>query len=271
MRKAAAGCLITMTLNSYELRSIRGYSSDWGQFPYVPSVNKFGRNSDIDTATDPEDAWSGGGVWAAPTAARIHQIASTDAADTLLGTGVRTLRLWGLKTWSAKESTEDISMNGISNVPTQNAYVIIHRMRWLTVGSGGTNAGVITATADTDSTVTAHVPVGKGQTQMAVYGFPSVQNLYVTQYYASFNLGVGGSGAVDIDLMFNPAPDQFISSFLSKQPRGLSAAGTSSFNHPYNPYMMLEGPGILKVTVDLVTANNADVTAGFDAYLLDNQ
>jgi hypothetical protein len=40
-------------------------------------VNKFGRNPDVDTGTDPEDVWTQGGVWAAPTNdgahARHHQ------------------------------------------------------------------------------------------------------------------------------------------------------------------------------------------------------
>ena len=57
-------------------------------------VNKFGRNPDIDASTA-ADIWDGGPVggtliWLAPTAARIHQITSTDATDTA-GTGTLTL------------------------------------------------------------------------------------------------------------------------------------------------------------------------------------
>jgi hypothetical protein len=55
-------------------------------------VNKFGRNPDIDTATDPEDIWDAGGLWVPPTAARVHNIASSSANDagTLVSSGTAT-------------------------------------------------------------------------------------------------------------------------------------------------------------------------------------
>ena len=55
-------------------------------------INKFGRNSLITTASDPEDIWDGGGVYSPPTTARIHNIVSTSAQDagTVLSTGTIT-------------------------------------------------------------------------------------------------------------------------------------------------------------------------------------
>ena len=44
------------------------------------SVNKFGRNPDIDTGVV-EDVWGHGGLWVPPTAPRVHNIASSSIAD----------------------------------------------------------------------------------------------------------------------------------------------------------------------------------------------
>jgi hypothetical protein len=63
-----------------------------GLFPNMSHVNKFGRNPDIDIATDPEDIWDGGGLWVPPTAARTHDIVSSSANDSgdILSSGTAT-------------------------------------------------------------------------------------------------------------------------------------------------------------------------------------
>jgi hypothetical protein len=55
----------------------------------ISYINKFGRNPDIDVATDPEDIWDAGGLWIPPTVARTHDLSSTSDEDmgTLLSTG----------------------------------------------------------------------------------------------------------------------------------------------------------------------------------------
>ena len=67
------------------------------------SVNKFGRNTDIDTAV--EDVWDGGGTWVAPTQVRTHDIVSTSTSDDgdPVGVGARTIRVYGLTGWGAAE------------------------------------------------------------------------------------------------------------------------------------------------------------------------
>lgn len=58
----------------------------------VSSVNKFGRNPLVTTTSDPEDIWDGGGLYAPPTAPRLHNIASASAQDagTVLSSGTIT-------------------------------------------------------------------------------------------------------------------------------------------------------------------------------------
>ena len=72
------------------------FSVSEGLTPGYSRLNKFGRNPDIGTATDPEDVWDAGGVWVKPTQARIHDIASTSGNDAAAGSGALTIRVYGL-------------------------------------------------------------------------------------------------------------------------------------------------------------------------------
>lgn len=229
-------------------------------------VNKFGRNTDIDTTL--EDIWDGGGTWVAPTQARTHQIASTSASDADAGVGARTIQVYGLTDWDTSETSEVITLNGTTNVPTVNDYVIIHRMKVLTKGATNVNVGVITATADTDGTVTAQINIGEGQTQMAIYGIPSTQTAYMACYYASINKA-NATGAVDIGLKYNPEPDAELTNFQVKHTQGLMSAGTSHIQQNFNLLNKFSGPGIFKMT-GLGSTNNFDVSAGFDLIVVDN-
>ena len=244
-----------------------------GHFTNVTSVNKFGRCTDADL-NDPTDVWDGANatddikIWVAPTEARIHDIASTSANDTSAGTGARTLRVYGLTDWDTAEVYEDVTLNGTSNVATTNSYVIIHRMKVMTYGSSGPNVGKITATAQTDATVTAQINVGEGQTQMAIYGVSSTQTAYVTQYYASA-LKATSSAAVNMTLYVNSIPDQELTGFLCKHTKGLQTTGGSNLTHEFKPYAKFNGPCILKLQGES-TANNGDLSGGFDLILVDN-
>lgn len=239
-----------------------------GNFRAHSTVNKFGRNPDIGTATDPEDVWDAGGIWAAPTQARVHNIASSDAADTSAGTGARTVKIYGLTDWDTAEVNETIVLNGASIVATVNSYVIVHRMQCMTFGSGGTNAGNITATAVTDATVTAQISIGKGQTLMAIYGIPSIQTLYVVQWYIAMNRAQVSAANADMDLLVMESADQSDSGFVDKHHLGLATAGSSHAPHEFKPRFPVTGPAIVKVQVENVSANSTDISAGFDGVLV---
>jgi hypothetical protein len=240
-----------------------------GNVSGMTTGNVVGQNIDVDTAAS-EDVWSAGGSWVAPTTARTHDVASTDANDdgSPAGTGARTLRIWGLTGWGTAEVTEDITMDGTSNVATANAYVIINKMMVLTKGASGPNVGVITATAQTDATVTAHISVGDGTTQSTVYGFPSTQTVYMGRLFGNILKG-GGNAAADVALQFNPEPDVEITTFLTNHVFAVESDGDSNTTINFYVPKVLAGPGIIKIHAT-VSANNTDVSGGYDFILIDN-
>ena len=242
-----------------------------GAFKDVYSVNKFGRTTDADNgvATDVWDranSTDGQAIWTAPTAARVHSIVSDSANDTSAGTGMRTLRVSGLTAWDSVNVAEDITLDGTNPVNTVNSYVIIHRMKMLTSGASGPNVGTITATADTDSTVTAQINPGVGQTEMAIYGIPDNQLAYMTNFYASANKG-SAALSVNISLLASVDPASQPAVFVTKHTEGVNTEGSSDITHNFEPYNRFEGPCILKLLAES-SSNNTDVSAGFDLILV---
>ena len=253
------------SLKDFSLEVARGNVSG------MSAVNKFGRNIAIASGIT-EDIWDQSAAWVAPTVARVHTIASTAAADDgPAGVGARTMRIYGLTDWDTAEVSEDVTLDGAgaNAVQTANSYVIVHRMKVLTAGGTNTNAGLITATANTDTTVTASILAEQGQTQMAIYGIPSTQKAYMTSFYCDVNKSGGSAGAVDVALLFNPEPGDAATTWLTKITVGLLTTGSSHIGHVYDPPNEFVGPGILKLAATS-GFSSADVSAGFDLILVDN-
>lgn len=254
-----------MSLGSFALEAALG------RIPGYGTLFKFGEALDCDSGVD-TDIWDGADgvtstdVWVPPTQARIHNITSTSIADdgAPLGTGLRTLRVYGLTDWDTKEVNEDIIMDGTTPVATTNSYVIIHRMHGLTYGSGGANAGIITATAATDATITAAIQVGNNQTLMAIYGFPSTQKLCITQLTSAM-LGTATASA-DMKFLIRSNADQSDSGFRIVTVYNIDNAG--SWIQGFDPPEQLSGPMICKVQANSNT-NNSIITSTFSGYLVD--
>lgn len=221
------------------------------------ALNKFGKNPDVDTAA-PEDIWGAGGTWTPPTTARIHNIVSTDANDTLAGTGARTISILGLNS-SGAEVSENVNLNGLTPVATTNSYTIIFRMIVTAAGSGGVNVGNITAIAQTDTTLTAQIDAGYNQTLMAVWQVPAGKTLYLNSYYASMN-GTVTASSVDIRLWAKP----FGQTWQIKHVLGLSSVGQSYFKHSFSPPLKFSALTLIRLQAADASANNIDVSAGFD-------
>ena len=253
-----------------------------GNVPGLSSINKFGRNIEIDNNVT-ADVWDGGNtaadslIWVAPTQARVHAIVSDSDNDSDSGgvnpqsDGARTIQVFGLIDWDTKEVSEIMAMDGTQSINTVNSYVIIHRIKVLTKGNNaaGPNVGEITATAATDGTITARIRATQGQTQMAIYGIPSIQIAYMIIFYGDVNRAGGAAGLVDFSLLVNPEPDIERINFIIKHTFGLQTVGSSHVGHLFSPYKKIEGPAIIKVQCSS-GANDMDISSGFDMILVDN-
>jgi hypothetical protein len=223
------------------------------KFGYAPNGIQSGQ-TDI---WDRSDASVTQSTWIAPTTARYHTLTSTDNSDTMECT------LYGLPSWDSKEISESVTLTGTAAVTTSTAYVIIHRA----IANG--NAGTIAVTAGTDNTVTAQINIGEGQTQMAIYGIPSIQNAYMNGYYASMMQASAVPADVVFRLKINPNPNIQLVNFLTKHTQGIQSTGKSQFFHEWKPLFKIEGPAIIKMTGS-GSANDIDGSAGFDLFLIDS-
>ena len=236
------------------------------------AINKFGVNRVVASGVT-ADIWSGGLtggnlVWDAPTAS-THTIASTDANDTTGGSGALTVKLWGLTSWTTTEVSETVTMNTGTPPSTGNSYVIIHRMKVVTSGGTTINAGAITATADTGGVVTARIEIGAGQTQMAVYGVPSGETLYIDEIGYTMNKAGGAAALVDVDLLVNSEPQTQLTQFVSKHPAGLQSVGNSALPITFTPPKTIAGPAIVKLQTVSGT-NSISVSGWFNGYVVTN-
>ena len=283
MRKYILSLLIPLILIAVPVHASRSFSRDFGLdcarglIPGCGVVTKFGRNIEVDSGVT-ADVWDGGETgdvstsWVAPTQARQHLIASTDGNDASGGTGARTVLIFGLTDWDTAESSETITMAGTSGVTSVSSYVIIYRIQVLTKGATASNIGTITATALTDNTITAQITPLVGQTGMAIYGIPSTQKLFIGRFYGNMNRasGAGAStGYVNLILLVNPEPQTELTNFVTRHTFGISLDGTSALTINYANRKVVDGPAIIKIQVDSGT-NNMDISAGFDAYIIDN-
>lgn len=150
-----------------------------GQIQGHSSVTVFGYNPDLDTSE--ESIWPDGGTVPHPAAASVLAIASTSTDDdgSPAGTGARTVFIEGLD-GSYNVVSETVILNGTTNVSTTNSYLYVNQFYVATVGSGGANAGDITAKVSTtlydmiltgyNQRTTAHYCVPAGYTGYMVTG-----------------------------------------------------------------------------------------------------
>lgn len=218
-----------------------------------------GENPDVDTGT--EDVWSQGGTWVPPTAARVHAIVSGSVNDAVGGTGARTMQVWGINA-AGSEVTETIALAGQVPVNTVNSYLYIRKMRVLTAGSGGTNAGVITATAAVDNTVSSAIPLGLGESHEATFMVPSGYVALVSSWWCSAQ-GAANT-RVDAALVgYTTAANARV----EYAHVAVQVGGTSSFRQDYPIPLTFPALTILKVRATS-GADNAAVHAGMNILLV---
>lgn len=314
-----------------------------GKVPGMSSVNKFGRNPDVDGA---EDIWVNGGFWVPPTLARTHDIASTSTQDkgsllstgtftsrsrnevndndatflsdgvsagdtildddnmehshvltvesetkitclptrhnkwfetghtyrivTAIGTGASVLHWQGINQLF-EEAEEFLIPDGTTSVATANEYWRIFRGHLDGAASReNSNIGPITATAQVDSTITAKIDIGQGQTLMAIYTVPRGKRAYMVNVWGSLNRAGGSGTFADLSIREFPFAMYGYSGNRTRHFGSIAADGSNTFDKPFKPFKMFEAESDIILRVESVSAGNADISGGYDLILVDH-
>ena len=132
-----------------------------------------------------------------------------------------------------------------------------------------TNAGIISATAATDSTITAIINTGDGQTEMAIYGVPSIKTAYLMRWTAQIDRAAEVVVTTDFRLLLNLNPNIQTTGFIRKDDISVQSTGANTHERIYIIPPKFTGPCIVKISA-IGSANDIDAESGFDLILVDN-
>ncbi len=166
-------------------------------------VNKFGYNTDIDTASE-EVVASFGGAFDPSTAvistAQTFTITYNNTTDGSGGTGARMLQIDYLDENLAATSAFH-TLGGTGSDVTAFTGVGINRVVVVSLGGAIYNTNDITLTATTDATIQARVPAEKSVTQQCIYHTPISRTLNVNYIQISALKISGGGGSPIVNLI----------------------------------------------------------------------
>lgn len=239
------------------------------------SENKFGHNPTITTGTDPEDVWSGGGIYNFyPDTSKIIIVVSDSSADTVGGAGALTAVVIGLDSaWNVQSET--VVLAGSDSVALLKTYRRIYRAYVATAGSDGTNNGSLTFSIDQSvDTVAAIIAAGDGQTQQAIYTIPNNKTGYILNWYAGVSKGGGATvygGEVKLKTRTNPPWYALAgNAWQTKGQIELITSGGSWWQHDYGiPAAVLPERTDIRIECVEVTGT-LGIVGGFDIVLVDD-
>lgn len=229
-----------------------------GRMQGIELIEKFGRNTDVDTATAPETIWAPGGTYTGQPTSNFGTIdvSSDSADDTLGGAGAEVIVLFGLDE-NFIEQEETIILNGTTVVTTTNTWSRMPRMRVIQSNNGANdtfNVGVISAVLTSDSAVVfARMPIGFNQTTIGAYTVPANKTFILK--FLTIDMAANSSSTAEAAIYvrrFEQAPQ-------------LTFPGTLRVDVPY----VIQGPVVLpektdiRVKITSVTNNNTGFTTRF--------
>ena len=159
------------------------YDVNHGSYAGMEAGWKYGRNSDIDTGVE-QDLWETGGLISWQTAAEKVNI--TGGANDVLTTGSGGWKVYlsGLDA-TYTEINEVVNLNGAADVESSNTYLRLQRMYITECGSGGVNAGTITATGVDSSDIHITISPLAGQSEHMAITVPALKHFQILDWVAT--------------------------------------------------------------------------------------
>jgi len=225
-----------------------GHVAGWEIF------RKFGMNPDVDAGT--EYVWPLGTLMGYETSAAVAAVSSDSADDASAGTGSQKVIVQGLDSNYIRVE-EEVTLSGLTPVNTTQTFLRIYRMYITDVGTGGVNAGNITATIS--GTVSGYIEAIEGQTHMSQYTVPVGFTLLIN--HVLFNGGRQANADLATQFQFrhfNKGWRTFLDTFPYEGSFTLS-----------EPIIIVPEKSDLRVKI-VATATNANCSAEYSGYLVNN-
>jgi hypothetical protein len=197
-----------------------------------------------------------------------RSIASANAADAAAGTGARTVKITYLTATGTGPFTETVTLNGTTYVNTVATDIcFIEQMEVMTVGSGGTNAGILTlkeATAGGGATI-GTINAGDKQTFWAHHYVPAGKVSNITGISVSHSGTTVGSGGVFlVKAQALPIANQIevqVSDFVRLYGQ------SSTFARAYTSPVKVTGPARIVLFVTPETASSTVYRGAIDFFV----
>jgi len=234
-----------------------------GIIPGTAGLNKFGRNVDVAGATH-EIIWDGHATALTfPTVAAQLTITSS-GDDDAAGTAAQSITIQGVDAnWDLLSET--IDLDATSDATSVGSYLRVFRAFVASVGAA-------TEWNDNDidilsgANLLARISATMGQTLMAVYSVPVNKSLYITDYYFSLLRSTGATAvAAEVDMHTR---DSVTGVTLLKHTLGGLNTGGTPFPFEFTPPFKVSEK--TDVWMDASSSAAADISAGFNGYLIDD-
>lgn len=141
-------------------------------------------------------------------------------------------------------------------------------MKVTAAGSGGTNAGIIKATAATDSTITIVILTGAGESESAIFSVPANQYLLLNDVWFTINRGTASGVNADVILFVKENADTTTPSWAAKWRSGAYLDSLAHVRDTFSPRLEIPAKSDIKIQVQGCSANDTPFTAGFDGELV---
>ena len=252
-----------------------------GQIEGASVVHQFGVNPDLDSGQEETIMWTDSTRYFQPypTSAQTMYVNSTSAnddGDSGNQTGIRTMRLEGLNE-NYELVSEDITMQGRTQVATTNTYIRVFRITALTVGSNGHQFGdIYVATQGLDGTnrptgdyylrVDNSLSMPENISAAAIYTVPAGHTLYLDLLQFKSTIRGGLTTLAHMNFLTRPAvtdaPFTSLIKYAFREP-------ILDFPFP-RPLAIAEKTDIeCRGAID-AAGSNFDVTASFTGILVKN-
>lgn len=176
-----------------------GYAASIGAVAGASRIAMLGNNPSIDTATQPEDVWSGAELGTLngidhrfiprPQGVAVNmEVVSSSASDTVAGSGARTVTINYLDASYAAQSVT-LSMNGTTPVALPGTIMRVNSLRVASSGTfGGSNAGDISVRlAGGGGATFSYLRIGNGLARTSLFTVPAGQTFDIYSLVLAVN------------------------------------------------------------------------------------